>query len=123
MHHTIRITTLWTAAAEPPALGGSDMPPCDVGTQCPGCHTVEGQPDVLFVISREVTDQALRAALGVEPGMILGAVPPEMSRDGYVVSAPVTDPEILAAFAGGIGRGEVLGTVPAGSISLEVVAA
>jgi hypothetical protein len=118
MHDTIRITTIWTAATEAPALGGGADMKCDVGTQCPGCHAVEGQPDVWYVISQEVTDPALRAAWGAGPGMILGAVPDEMSRDGYVVSAEVTDPELLAAFAPGIAPGEVLGTVPAWSIDI-----
>jgi len=120
MHTDIQITTLWTAAR---VTGGGRSATCDVGDQCPGVHEVAGWPSVLFVISQEVDDVDLRTSWAVKPGDVLGAVPTEMSPDGYLVSTPVEDKALLEAFAGYIAPGEVLGTVPVGSIILREMVA
>jgi hypothetical protein len=123
MHTNIHITTLWTAATAAPVTGGDTTTTCDVGDQCPGVHEVAGWPSVLFVISQEVDDADLRATWDVKPGQVLGAVPPEVSPDGYLVSTPVDDKALLEAFAGYLAPGEVLGTVPVGSIILREMVA
>lgn len=111
MPRNLVITTHWTVTK-----GGTDMWDCNVGRSCPGVHSLADRPDVCFVISREVADPAVLRSWHLVSGEVLGAVPPRMSATGFLVSARVTDPEELAAFADRIGPGEVLGTVPAATV-------
>lgn len=107
MPRNLTITTLWTAAWE-----NSEQ-----DRTCPGEHALLDRPDVHYVITRAVDDAAAAAYLAghgihLAPGQALGAVPEQMSTDGYLVSTLVTDPAELAAFAELMGPGEQLGTVP-----------
>jgi hypothetical protein len=101
----LTITTLWTD--------------CNVKNTCPGEHRVAERPDVHYVITRVVTDQAAADAyltahgLRLQRGEVLGEVPAEMSPDGYLISRLVTDAVELAVFADRMGPGEQLGTIPA----------
>ncbi|MHA6631844.1 DUF6879 family protein [Pseudonocardia sichuanensis] len=108
MPRTITMTTLWTAAWRD----------SNVNRSCPGEHQLSDRPDVHHVISRRVDDATAAAYLAdhdinLRPGQVLGAVPPRMSPDGYLVSTLVTDPDELAAFADLMAPDEQLGTVPA----------
>lgn len=109
MPRNLTIATLWTAAGRQ----------CNGSKICPGEHQLADRPAVHYVITREVRDRAAAAAwlaaheVVLAPGEVLGEVPPEMSLDGYLVSAAVTDPAELAAFAPLMGPGEQLGTIPA----------
>ena len=108
MPRNLTIVTLWTAAWEN----------SEEDRSCPGEHVLPDRPGVHYVITRTVDDAAAAAYLAgrglrLEPGQVVGAVPAQMSPDGYLVATPVTDSAELAAFAELVGPGEQLGTVQA----------
>jgi hypothetical protein len=98
MPRNLTITTHWTAAEE-----GLDM--CNGRVTCPGVHTLADRPDLVFVICS--------ARVGsLEDGRAIGAVPPQIHPTGRVAVTRVTARVELEAFAGYMGPGEILGTVP-----------
>lgn len=108
MPRTLTIVTLWTAAWEQ----------SNMDRQCPGEHLIPGRPDVHYVITRRLGDADATAYLNqhgirLQPGQVLGAVPQEMSPNGYLISTAVTTPAELSAFAALMADNEQLGTVPA----------
>ncbi len=105
--HSLTIRTLRTAA-------------CGESRICPSVHEVKERPDVLFVVSKQVTDPGERAAFAhlLEDGLQVGWMPagflpvdsdallltsgvtgPGVRQDRqYVISSEVTDAADLAAF-------------------------
>lgn len=104
MPSKLTITTHWKVGR------GGGMWECNVRHTCPGVHAVAEHPDVVYVVSREITDPAALARHTIGPGQVLGAVPPQIHPSGHIITTRVTDPAALEAFAGEIGPGEVLGT-------------
>jgi hypothetical protein len=110
------VTTRWTS---------SDMN-CNSKNVCPGVHDLDDRPEVHYVIAaRMATDTEVRIWEGLNralrPGEVLGAVPAAMSADGYMPIAPVEDATDYAAMAPLMGPGEIVGTIPAGSWTLQEV--
>ena len=108
MPRSMTIVTLWTAAWRN----------SNVDRTCPGEHLLADRPGVHYVITRKIGPAAVSAYLAehdveLESGQAVGAVPAQMSADGYLVSSLVTDPGELAAFADLMAPDEQLGTVPA----------
>lgn len=98
MPRNLTITTHWTAAEE-----GVDM--CNGRVTCPGVHTLADRPELVYVIcSAEVRS--------LNDGRVVGAVPTQIHSTGRVTMTLVTDREETQAFAGYMGPGEIVGTVP-----------
>jgi hypothetical protein len=97
MPRNLTITTHWTAA--------DDETMCNGRLTCPGVHTAEERPDLVYVICA--------AEIRSLPGdRLVGAVPRQIHRSGRITATRVTDPTALCAFADRMAPGEVLAAVP-----------
>lgn len=95
MPRNITIATHWTAR-------NTDM--SNGKRTCPGVHTVDDRPEVVYVI-------CWRETAALAGGRFVGDVPAQIHPDRQVTLTRVTDAGELAAFAEHMAPGEVLGTV------------